>query len=205
MKPLTAARLVATILLSFAYPASNAQACFRTSVMAPTPLMGNHGEIFRTLEGAIFEVVGSYEYLYAYYPDVTICPDRGRMLVEGKTVGIRALGKPVPQTNQQEPRRGTQPSVPARPRGSRSNDAPIQVLLRISGCDYFVADGPNGLYVLEWYGGYDPDKGDGIYGDIRSYGFKNVIYSNGREGRIYVDDYALSGDSALERLKEQCQ
>ena len=45
-----------------------AEVCFRTSVMSPTPLMGNHGEIFRTLEGLIFEVIGSYEYLYAYYP-----------------------------------------------------------------------------------------------------------------------------------------
>lgn len=205
MKPITPARVVAALLLLAAYSTSYAQACFRTSVMAPTPLMGNHGEIFRTLEGAIFEVVGSYEYLYAYYPDVTICPDRGRMLVEGTTVGIRALTRPEPQANQQEPRRGAQPSAPSRPRSSRSSDAPIQVVFRISGCDYFIADGPNGLYVLEWYGGYDPDKGDGIYGEIRSYGFKNIIYSNGREGRIYVDDYALSRDSALERLQEQCQ
>ena len=29
-----------------------------------------------------------------------------------------------------------------------------------SGCDYFIADGPKGLYVIEWFGEYDPSEGD---------------------------------------------
>ena len=42
------------------------------------------------------------------------------------------------------------------------------VVKTFSGCDYFIADGPRGLYVLEWYGGYDPSEGDTISGDIGS-------------------------------------
>jgi len=78
------------------------------------------------------------------------------------------------------------------------------VVLRARGCDYFVADGPQGYFLLEWYGGYDPDLRDGIYGELASYGFKNVLYNNGQEGRIYVDDYLLSKDRVLEKFKDKC-
>jgi hypothetical protein len=68
-----------------------------------------------------------------------------------------------------------------------------------------VADGPAGLYVLEWYGGYDPSEGDKLVGYERGYGFKDVTYlHNGREGRIYADDYLLSSSSAAEALSEKC-
>ena len=54
--------------------------------------------------------------------------------------------------------------------------ADIGVVVKVfSGCDYFIADGPRGLYVLEWYGGYDPNEGDKIVGDIGSYGFEDVF------------------------------
>jgi hypothetical protein len=74
-----------------------------------------------------------------------------------------------------------------------------------SGCDYFIADGPNGYYLLEWYGGYDPSEGDIIIGRLNSYGFKNVYYPRqGKKGRIYVEDYLLSKDDALEKYFEHC-
>jgi hypothetical protein len=198
-------RAVFALVLLLAAAAVCAQPCFRTSVMAPSPLMGNHGEIFRTLEGAVFEVVGSYEYLYAYYPIVTICPERGRMLIEGKSIGVRVVGATIPNPRQPIPSTGSSQSKPESTRRLRSSGVPIEIVHRVSGCDYFIADGPNGYYILEWYGGYDPDKGDGIYGEIRSYGFKNIIYSNGRDGRIYVDDYALSSSSAIEKIREKCR
>jgi hypothetical protein len=74
-----------------------------------------------------------------------------------------------------------------------------------SGCDYFIADGDRGLYLLEWYGGYDPSEGDIIIGDIGSYGFKDVYYpKQDREGRVYVEDYLLSEDSAIEQYRDHC-
>src|SRR5262245_24666712 len=75
------------------------------------------------------------------------------------------------------------------------------VVLYLSGCkSYFIADGPKGYYLIEWYGGYDPSKGDIIIGDIGSYGFKNVYYpKQDREGRVYIDDYLLSKGSAIDK------
>lgn len=80
------------------------------------------------------------------------------------------------------------------------------VVLYQSGCrSYFIADSPHGYYLLEWYGGYDPSKGDMIVGDIASYGFKDVHYpKQDRKGRIYVDDYDLSKDRVLEKYCEKC-
>ena len=195
-------KLAITGLLALASAAAQGQACFKTSVMAPSPLMGNHGEIFRTAEGLIFEVVGSYEYLYAYYPEVTICPDRGRMLVEGKTVGIRAL---QPRSSNASPPPIKKGHNPDQVQSPRSTEAPVTVVLRVRGCDYFVADGPQGYYLLEWYGGHDPEKGTGIFGEVGGYGFKDIMYDGGQDGRVYVDDYLLSKDRVLEKLREKCR
>ena len=81
-----------------------------------------------------------------------------------------------------------------------------EIVLYNSGCrSYFVADGPKGFYLLEWYGGFDPAKGDIIVGDIASYGFKDVYYPNQKQdGRIWVDDYMLSKDRVLEKYYQKC-
>jgi hypothetical protein len=200
-------RRVLPAVFAVATSFANAQACFETVVMAPSPLMGNHGEIFRTAEGALFEVFGSYDYLYAYSPTVTICPGAGKMLVDGKTVNIQPRGttgrRPAapPAKSASQPRREQK----EQPSPSAPTSAPITVVLRVRGCDYFIADGPRGLYLLQHYGGYDPDRGDGIHGEVRGYGFTTVIYANGSEGRLYVDDYLLSRDSAQEKLKDKCR
>ena len=172
-------RLIFAVLLALACMPAPGQDCFRTSVMAPSPLMGNHGEIFRIADGAMYEVVGSYEYLYAYYSSVTICPSRGKMLVEGKTVGISPLQasgrKAAPSDGKGSNRSGQRAAGPS--------DAPITIVFRMRSCDYFIADGPRGHYVLEWYGGYDPERGDGIFGELDGYGFKDVLYAGyGMEG-----------------------
>ena len=194
-------RLILAIAIVLSCVPVYGQECFNSSVVAPSPLMGNHGEIFRTSDGAIYQVTGSYEYLYAYYPSVSICPSRGKMLVEGRTVGIKLIKASV---RSEEPSGKKSPNKP-RQRETSSSEAPITIVLRVQGCSYFIADGPRGLYVLEWYGGYDPDHGDGIFGDISGYGFKDVLYTGGHDGRVYVDDYLLGKDRALEKLKEKCR
>ena len=79
------------------------------------------------------------------------------------------------------------------------------VIARFGSCDYFVADGPRGLYVLEWYGGYDPDEGDRIYGEIGSYGMKDVYYPDAdRTGRVYVEDYLESQSAAIDEIRDHC-
>ena len=81
------------------------------------------------------------------------------------------------------------------------------VVKTFSGCDYFIADGPNGLYVLEWYGGYHPFEGDTVEGEINSYGFKDVIYNgvNGEtSGMVWVEDFLESSTAAWDEIDYHC-
>jgi hypothetical protein len=60
-------------------------------------------------------------------------------------------------------------------------------------------------YLLEWYGGHSPSKGDTIAGRISSYGFKDIFYASARSnGRVWVDDYLLSRDNAVEKYTDKC-
>lgn len=79
-----------------------------------------------------------------------------------------------------------------------------EVVKTFSGCDYFIADGQSGYYVLEWFGGYDPDEGDSITGDIGSYGTKDVIYNNSRSGKVWVEDFLESWSGAMEEINDHC-
>jgi hypothetical protein len=79
-----------------------------------------------------------------------------------------------------------------------------EIVVAHTGCDYFIADGPSGLYLLEWYGGHSPDVGDVVAGDLNSYGFKDVCYPGYGQGRIWVDDYLLSESSAMEKVRDKC-
>ncbi|MFN7746798.1 MAG: hypothetical protein ACK5QO_10625, partial [Hyphomonadaceae bacterium] len=129
-------------------------------------------------------------YLYEYYPSVIICPSKNKLIIMGKSLSVAQLQ--------------------ARTSSKRSSASSIgrnalTVKQRVRGCDYFIADGPAGLYVLEWSRGFDPSVGDKFVGYERGYGFKNITYlHNGREGRIYVEDYLLSADRAAEILADKC-
>lgn len=80
------------------------------------------------------------------------------------------------------------------------------VLMALPSChDYFLADGPHGQYLLEWYGGHSPSRDDQIIGPINSYGFKEVCYPGHGRGRVYVDDYLLSKTSATEKYAAKCR
>lgn len=79
-----------------------------------------------------------------------------------------------------------------------------EVVKTFSGCDYFIADGPRGYYVLEWYGGYDPDEGDTINGEIGSYGIKDVLYNGNRSGRVWVEDFLESSSGAMDEIRDHC-
>lgn len=80
------------------------------------------------------------------------------------------------------------------------------VVHRISGCDYFIVATPGGYDLLEWYGGHDPDKGDVLVGNFETYGMHD-IYDNtaDEELTVWVEDYKLSREDALEQLAEQCE
>lgn len=81
-----------------------------------------------------------------------------------------------------------------------------EVTHRQSGCDYFIVATPAGYDVLEWYGGHDPDKGDILVGKFETYGMKDIYDQTVDENlKVWVEDYALSKEDALEQLVEHCE
>jgi hypothetical protein len=88
---MTPRMLFAALLLAVTPAISLADSCFESSITSPSPFMGNHGEIFRLADGSIWEVQYEYEYLYEYSPSVVVCPSRGKLLVDGKTLDVRQV------------------------------------------------------------------------------------------------------------------
>jgi hypothetical protein len=80
------------------------------------------------------------------------------------------------------------------------------VAYRVSGCDYFVVETIQGFDLLEWYGGHDPDKGDELAGSFESYGMKHIQDITADEDlTVWVEDFSLSKQGALEKLAESCE
>ncbi|WP_157893660.1 hypothetical protein [Aquidulcibacter paucihalophilus] len=171
-------------------PQAKASECYQSTIKSPTPFLGVNDEVFVLTDGSIWQVKYEYEYLYEYYPSVIICPSRGILIVKGKSLNVASLG-----TGQ-----GRGRSLPP-----QATPNALTVVYRVKGCDYFVADGPAGLYVLEWQRGFDPAVGDEFAGYERGYGFKDVVFlRNGRESRVYVEDYLLTTERAAEILASKC-
>lgn len=168
------------------------QSCREATIQHPVPFMGNNDEVFRLDDGSIWKVQYEYEYLYEYYPRVVVCPNQGKLVIGKKALNVVELSSGPPIRR----------SMPAPARTPEQ----IVVVAAQAGCrDYFLADGPMGFYLLEWYGGYSPGLGDIILGDLGGYGMKDVLYQrNGASGRVYVDDYMLSRPRAIEKYAEKC-
>ena len=80
------------------------------------------------------------------------------------------------------------------------------VVYRHSGCDYFVVQTKQGYDLLEWYGGWDPDKGDVLIGKFEEYGMHDIQDDTADEKlTVWVEEYWLSRTDALEQLLEQCE
>ena len=73
--------------------------CFDSSIQSPSPFMGNNGEVFKLFDGTIGEVFAEYEYLYEYYPSVTVCPAQSFMIVAGEKLNITILSSGSNLTN----------------------------------------------------------------------------------------------------------
>lgn len=70
-----------------------AQDCYESSIVSPVPFMGNNGEIFKLIDGTIWEVTYEYEYLYEYYPSVIICPNKGKLILKDKSLNVKLISK----------------------------------------------------------------------------------------------------------------
>lgn len=80
-----------------------------------------------------------------------------------------------------------------------------QVTHKKSSCDWFLAESTSGYILMEWYGGNDPDEGDMLAGALHSYGFKDIYnVTSDAEMRVYIEDFMLAKDDALEQMLERC-
>ena len=109
----TIALCLVAIVLVFLGPSSEsaAQDCYTSAISSPTPFLGNNGEVFRLTDGSLWEVKYEYEYLYVYYPEVVICPSRGKLMISGRSLNVQliARGRAAPQTG--PPATATSPSL----------------------------------------------------------------------------------------------
>jgi hypothetical protein len=86
--------LFALISLGSFFPgAALAQDCKTSSIVKPSPFMGNNNEIFVLSDGSVWQVKYEYEYLYAYYPSVVICPSQNVLIVGGKRLNVAAISQ----------------------------------------------------------------------------------------------------------------
>jgi len=84
--------LIATLLVVFAVAnRANAKDCYQSSILSPSPFMGNNEEIFKLADGSLWEVKYEYEYLYEYYPSVIICPSRGKLILGKKSLNVQLV------------------------------------------------------------------------------------------------------------------
>lgn len=79
------------ILATFSFQV-NAGNCYKSSILSPSPFLGNNGEIFKLSDGSFWEIKYEYEYLYEYYPSVIICPDSQVLIIKNKKLNVSPLG-----------------------------------------------------------------------------------------------------------------
>jgi hypothetical protein len=84
-------KLITGFVLCAAVFSTSAQTCYESSILSPSPFMGNNGEIFKLTDGSLWEVKYEYEYLYEYYPNVIICPTRGNLIINGKKLNVQMI------------------------------------------------------------------------------------------------------------------
>ena len=80
------------------------------------------------------------------------------------------------------------------------------VVYRSSSCDYFILENQTGYIVAEWMGGNDPDVGDKVTGDFNSFGLRDFYNQTlDTDCSLWIDNYMLDKDDAMDNLKENCQ
>jgi hypothetical protein len=87
---------------------------------------------------------------------------------------------------------------------ANGNQKSFEVVGAVRGCKYFVAEqGPSYSLVEEWMC-FRPSRGDTGYGDISTFGIKEVKL-NGLACSVYVDDWSLGRSRAADKLRDKCQ
>jgi hypothetical protein len=69
-----------------------------------------------------------------------------------------------------------------------------------------LVDATLGYAILEWYGGNSPSKGETVVGEFDHYGMKDIYnISQDASARVWVDDFWLSEQTAMEKFFAKCR
>ncbi len=82
--PVAAALLIGVNVVS-------AQECYQSTILSPSPFMGNNDEVFKLSDGSVWQVKYEYEYMYEYSPEVIICPRRGKLIIGKKSLNVEQM------------------------------------------------------------------------------------------------------------------
>lgn len=185
-------KLVAALgLMVVSFASHGASDCYTSYVSKPTPMLGNSGEIVTLSDGTNWKVgIGEYNYLYQYYPNVTICPSKGTITLPD-TLNPKAISVSKVSSTTTTSGVTTTPTV--------KTVAPTVTVPR---CDNTSAQG---TYNLQWSGTKDGKSVSGTYqlyfdgttdkdgfGVMSLGGFDSVnSFSNGKTGAWDVNFIAL--------------
>jgi hypothetical protein len=75
---------------------AHAQSCHESFITTPSPFLGNNDEVFKLGDGSIWQVKYEYQYLYAYHPQVVICPGKNKLIINGKQLHVELLSQESP-------------------------------------------------------------------------------------------------------------
>ena len=78
------------------------------------------------------------------------------------------------------------------------------MLVTVKCSDLFVVEmGEKRYALLEWYGGYRPEKGDIVTGNFVHFGVQDMVVGQ-RRLRVWVSDYDLTQDQINDKLAGRC-
>lgn len=78
------------------------------------------------------------------------------------------------------------------------------MLVTVKCSDLFVVEmGEKRYALLEWYGGYRPEKGDILIGNFVHFGMQDMMIGQMRL-RVWVSDYDLTQDQINDKLADRC-
>ena len=68
---------------------ASSSSCYASYIQEPTPFNGNGGELIMLADGSLWkETSYQYLYLYQYNPQVTMCPDKGLMILDSNKFSV---------------------------------------------------------------------------------------------------------------------
>lgn len=74
-----------------------------------------------------------------------------------------------------------------------------------SGCDYFILENLLGFIVAQHFSGADPEVGDEYIGDFNTFGLYDLYNQTQKSSSsLWLDDFMLSKDNAMEKIKDKC-